>query len=99
MPSRTKYVPVFSSQLSYSQSGASQPEQTPEPSASSTQSRRYGRRTKRGNIGLLKVQLPKFRKGKNKLEKASGKWRTEPVADTSGYEEEPAPPTGGRNAN
>lgn len=95
MPNRTKYVSVFRSQLSCSQSGTSQPEQTTVPNGSPTQVRRFRPRMKRDSGGLLKVKLPKFRKGKNTEEKTSMKCPTEPVADTSVWREEAAPPASG----
>lgn len=95
MPNRTKYVSVFHSQLSYSQSGTSQPKQTTVLNGSPTHIRRFRPRMKRDSVGLLKVKLPKFRKGRNTEEKTSMKWRSEPVADTSVCREEAAPPASG----
>lgn len=93
MPRRTKYVPVFGSQLSDGQSGVSQPEKNMVPTASLTRRRR----TKQANTGLLKVKLPKFRKGEKKPDKSSREWTIEAVADASVCREEaaPNPHTGG----
>lgn len=99
MPNRTKYVPVFRSQLSCSQSGTSQPERTTVPNGSPTQIRRFRPRTNRDIGRLLKVKLPKFRKGKNTEEKTSMKSPTEPVVDTSVCREEAAPPASRWYAN
>lgn len=98
MPRRTKYHPVFGSQLGYSQSGVSQPENM----TARTVTRRGGDRplTKDANVGLLKVKLPKFRKVEKKPDKSSRKWTTEAIADASVCREKAAavPHTGGRNA-
>lgn len=92
MPNRTKYVSVFRSQLSCRQSGTSQPKRTTVPNGSPTQIRRFRPRMKRDSVGLLKVKLPKLRKGKKTEEKTSMKSPTEPVADTSVCGEEATPP-------
>lgn len=101
MPGRTKYVPVFSSQLSYSQNGALQPEQTPVPTAPLTQSQRDRPRSKLASTGPLKVKLPKPRKGLKKPDKTARNRTAEPVADTSVCREEAAlnVHTGGWHAN
>lgn len=91
MPRRTKYVPVFGSQLSDSQSGVSQPGKTTAPTASLTQRGRDRPLARRPNVGLLKVKLPKFRKVQKKPDKPSRKWTIEAISDASVCREEAAP--------
>lgn len=99
MPLRSKYVTVFGSQSSDSQSGLSQPEKTtvPNPTASLTERRRDRPLTKQVNIGLLKVKLPKFPKGKKQTDKSLRKQTIEAIAYASVCREEaaPNPHTGG----
>lgn len=97
MPRDTKYVPVFGSQLSDSQSGGSRPERITASTASLNQRRRDRPLTKQANVGLLKIKLPKFRKVEKKPDKSSRNWTIEAIADASVCREEaaPNPHTGG----
>lgn len=97
MPLKSKYVTVVGSQSSDSQSGLSQPEKTtvPSPTASLTERRRDRPLTKQANIGLLKVKLPQFPKGKKQTDKSLRKQTIEAIAYASREETAPNPHTGG----
>lgn len=93
MPIRSKYVTVFGSQSSDSRKKTT----VPSPTASLTGRRRDRPLTKRANIGLLKVKLPKFPKGKKQTDKSLRKRTIEAIEYASVCREEaaPNPHTGG----
>lgn len=67
------------------------------PTAALTERRRDRPLTKQANIGLLKVKLPKFPKGKKQTDKSLRKQTIEAIAYASVCREEaaPNPHTGG----